>query len=198
MPRLPGNACRQRRLAARDAKRTTPVAPVVPALMLAVLLQACAWGGGNFAAADRRPDLATLLPPPPAPGSPADRADLAALLAVQAARTPAMEAAAHADTEETVFRFLAGMGITPDPAALPATASLFARLHADESALVGPVKRRWHRPRPFAASPAVRPCVTRPWSTSYPSGHAAFAYAAAEALADILPEWQDAIRARAA
>jgi acid phosphatase (class A) len=109
-----------------------------------------------------------------------------------------MEEAARADTEETVFRFLAGMGITPDPAALPATASLFARLHADESVLVGPVKRRWHRSRPFAASPVVRPCVTRPWSASYPSGHAAFAYAAAEALADILLEWQDAIRARAA
>src|SRR3954447_19174836 len=198
MPRLSGNACRQRRLAARDANRTTPVAPVVPALMLAVLLQACAWGGGNFAAADRRPDLATLLPPPPVPGSPADRADLAALLAVQAARTPAMQAAARADAEETVFRLLGGMGITLDPAALPATTSLFARLHADESALLGPAKRRWHRRRPFAASPAVRPCTTQLfWSASYPSGHAAFAYAAAEVLADILPEWQDAIRARA-
>jgi acid phosphatase (class A) len=183
---------------ARDASRFTPAGQALPALLLAALLQSCAWGGGNFTTPDRRPDLATLLPPPPAPGSPADRADLAALLAAQAARTPAMEEAARADTEETVFRFLAGMGITPDPAALPATASLFARLHADESVLVGPVKRRWHRPRPFAASPAVRPCVTRPWSASYPSGHAAFAYAAAEALADILPEWQDAIRARAA
>ena len=130
------------------------------------------------------------------PGSPADRADLAALLAVQAARTPAMEAAARADAEETVFRLLGGMGFTLDPAALPATASLFARLHADESALVAPAKRRWRRPRPFAASRAVRPCAPRPWSASYPSGHAAFAYAAAETLADILPEWRDAIDAR--
>src|SRR3954447_4581458 len=166
-------------------------------LLLAVLLQACAWGGGNFTGPDRRPDLATLLPPPPATGSPADRADLAALLAVQDARTPAMQAAARADAEETVFRLLGGMGITLDPAALPATTSLFARLHADESALLGPAKRRWHRRRPFAASPAVQPCVPPPWSASYPSGHAAFAYAAAEVLADILPEWQDAIRARA-
>jgi acid phosphatase (class A) len=167
------------------------------ALLLALLLQACAWGGGNFTTPDRRPDLVALLPPPPASGSPADRADLAALLAVQAARTSAMEAAARADAGETVFRLLGGMGFTLDPAALPATASLFARLHADESALVAPAKRRWRRWRPFAASRAVRPCAPRPWSASYPSGHAAFAYAAAETLADILPEWRDAIDARA-
>ena len=179
----------------RDGQTTLAA---LPALLLALLLQACAWGGGNFVAPDRRPDLAALLPPPPAPGSPADRADLAALLAVQAARRPAAEAAARADAEETVFRLLGGMGIALDPAALPATASLFARIHADEGALVGPAKRRWHRPRPFAASHAVRPCVPRPWGASYPSGHAAFAYAAAEALADILPERREAVRARAA
>src|SRR5690348_3841666 len=173
----------------RDGQTTLPA---LPALLLALLLQACAWGGGNFVAPDRRPDLPALLPLPPAPGSPADRADLAALLAVQAARTPAAEAAARADAEETVFRLLGGMGIALDPAALPATASLFARIHADEGALVGPAKRRWHRPRPFTASPAVRPCVPRPWGASYPSGHAAFAYAAAEALADILPERREA------
>ena len=73
-----------------------------------------------------------------------------------------------------------------------------SRLHANENALVGPVKRRWCRLRPFAASPAVRPGAPRPWSTSYPSGYAAFACAAAEALAGALPEWQDAIRARTA
>jgi hypothetical protein len=55
------------------------------------------------------------------------------------------------------------------------TTCLFAQLHANENALVGPVKRRWRRPCPLAASPAVRPCAPRPWSTSYPSGYAAFA-----------------------
>src|SRR5689334_18779068 len=101
----------------------------LPALLLAVLLQSCAWGGSNFTTAGHRPDLASLLPAPPAPGSPAHQADLATLLAVQATRTPAMEAIARADTEETVFRFLAGMGITLDPVSLPATSSLFSRLH---------------------------------------------------------------------
>src|SRR5687767_2243752 len=90
------------------------------------------------------------------------------------------------------------MGVMLDAAARPATTSLFARLHASENALVGPVKRRWCRPRPFAASPDVRPCAPRPWSTSYPSGYAAFACTAAEALAEVLPEWQGAIRARTA
>src|SRR3954447_12899110 len=188
MPRRSDDA-RRGQLVARDASR---LAPAGQALLLAVLLQSCAWGGGNLTTPDRRPDLATLLPPPPAPGSPADRADLAALLAVQAARTPAAEAGARADAGAPVFRLLGGMGIALDPAALPATASLFARIHADEGALVGPTKRRWHRarppnprgprPPPFAPSPAVRPCVPHPWGASYPSGHAAFAYAAAEAL----------------
>jgi acid phosphatase (class A) len=44
-----------------------------------------------------------------------------------------------------------------------------SRLHANENALVGPVKRRWCRPCPFAASPAVRPCAPHLWSASYPS-----------------------------
>jgi acid phosphatase (class A) len=170
----------------------------MPPLLLFVLLQTCAWAGGNFTTPERRPDLVVVLPPPPDPGSPEDQADLAALLAVQAARTPAMVSAARADAEETVFRLLARMGIALDPTTLPATASLFANLHADEAALVEPAKRHWHRLRPFAASPAVQPCAPRPWSASYPSGHAAFAFAASEALVDILPEWQDAIRARAA
>src|SRR3954471_9311771 len=171
---------------ARVENRSATAGQAVSALLVALLLQACAWGGDNFTAPDRRPDLVALLPPPPAPGSPTDRADLAAVLAAQVARTPMMDAAAHADTEETVFRFLGGMGIALDPAGLPATASLFARLHADESALIGPAKRYWHRARPFAASPAIRPCTLQLfWSASYPSGHAAFAYAAAEALADI-------------
>src|SRR5690348_5971146 len=102
MPRRSDGA-RRGRIVARGASRLAPAGQALPALLLAVLLQSCAWGGDNFTTPDRRPDLATLLPPPPAPGSPADRADLAVLLAVQAARTPAMEAAARADTEETVF-----------------------------------------------------------------------------------------------
>lgn len=183
---------------ARNVIRLAP-GRAVPVLLLVLLLQACTWGASNFTAADRRPDFVVLLQPPPPPGSLADRDDLATLLAIQATRTPAMEAAARADTEETVFRLLAGMGIRLDPASLPATASLFARLHADESALIAPAKRHWHRSRPFVASPAVRPCIMQLWwSASYPSGHAAFAYAAAEVLVEIVPERQDAIRARAA
>ena len=172
---------------AREVIRLAP-GRAVPVLLLVLLLQACTWGASNFIAADRRPDFVALLQPPPPPGSLADRDDLATLLAVQATRTPAMEAAARADTEETVFRLLAGMGIRLDPASLPATASLFARLHADESALIAPAKRHWHRSRPFVASPAVRPCIMQLWwSASYPSGHAAFAYAAAEVLVEIVP-----------
>ena len=52
--------------------------------------------------------------------------------------------------------------------------------------------------RPEVAPPEPTAARDAPVERFYPSGHAAFAYTAAEALVDILPEWQDAIRARAA
>src|ERR1700731_1599956 len=50
-------------------------------------------------------DLPKILPGPPKPQSKAQRKDMAISLAWQAKRTPAMEALAKADADQSVFRF---------------------------------------------------------------------------------------------
>jgi acid phosphatase (class A) len=142
-----------------------------------------------------RLDLVTLLPPPPASGTEADRADLAAVLALQASRSTAQIELAKADAEASVFRFADAIGGDFDAAHLPQTARLFERLTASISAVVGPVKDHWNRPRPFLASGKVEPLL-RPDGATYPSGHGVLARLYAIVLADLMPEKRREIFAR--
>ena len=67
----------------------------------------------------------------------------------------------------------------------------------DASAVIGPVKDEFARPRPFKLEPRLEPSVPRSGTGSYPSGHAAWAYTAAIVLADMVPERREQIFARA-
>ena len=59
------------------------------------------------------------------------------------------------------------------------------------------VKEKFHRPRPFVANPRVHPCVERPTSDSYPSGHSFTAFLWAAVLAELHPDLRAAIYERA-
>lgn len=142
-------------------------------------------------------DLSALLPPPPLPGSPEAQADMDAVLALQASRTPQSVAQARADRKETVFRFADMLGPDFRRKRLPLTAAFFAEITDDEEAILATVKNRWQRPRPFVANPAVTTCVKRPSTGSYPSSHAAAGYLYSFILADMLPQYRDALLARA-
>jgi acid phosphatase (class A) len=142
-------------------------------------------------------DLAKALSPPPAPGSAADVADLKAVLDWQARRTQADEAKAQADQEASLRRFLLGMGLKPDPTVLAQMDPLFERVSKLTREAVEAPKAKWARPRPFQRSPQVRPCVRKPESGSYPSGHALFARTVADLLTTVAPTARKALIARA-
>ncbi len=169
---------------------------VVAFLLLAALSPlASALSGAEPYPLAQRIDLASLLPPPPAAGSDADRADLAAVLALQQSRSEAQLALAKADAEASVFRFADAVGQDFDAKHLPHTALLFERLTRSISAVVGPAKDHWNRPRPFVVSSDVHP-TSRPDGSTYPSGHAVLARLYAIVLADLLPKKRREIFAR--
>jgi acid phosphatase (class A) len=142
-------------------------------------------------------DFSRLLAPPPAVGSPRQQEETALLLALQKERTPAQEAFALADAERSVFRFADVLGPDFTPGNLPVTEAFFRAVTQNASALLGPAKEHWNRPRPYASNPEIHPCVPKPNNASYPSGHSNFATVTSILLANMLPEKQDQIYERA-
>jgi acid phosphatase (class A) len=178
-------------------------------LSLACTLSACAavhapTAGGHSAdtahcVSPANLDLHRLLPPFPAVGSQEARGELDELLHLQSERTAIQAARARADVEVSVFRFADALGSPTAFTAshLPLTAALFEAVDQDASAVIGPVKDEFARPRPFKLEPRLEPSVPRSGTGSYPSGHAAWSYTAALVLADMVPERREQIFARA-
>jgi acid phosphatase (class A) len=144
-------------------------------------------------------DLIQILAPPPAPDSAKGKADLQAVLDAQRDRTPAEVKSAQADARLSVFRFadVVGPGFKPDK--LPFATQFFARVVIEDEHAIDVAKAIFHRPRPYVLDHAVKPAVptTMNGYTSYPSGHATFAYATAIVLANMVPEKAAAIFDRA-
>lgn len=161
-------------------------------LLLAALALA---GRGNYIEPDQA-DLTRVLAPAPANDSPVTKADLAVLLKLQAERTPAQEEAARADVKRVVTRFADVLGPAFEKKKLPVTEAFFKRISKDASLAVAQVKNRWSRPRPFTLSHEIKPCVPKPASPSYPSGHSTWGHLAAIVLADMVPEKAAEIFAR--
>lgn len=130
---------------------------------------------------------------PPAPGSLAAKADMAAVKGAQLLRTKAGDdwarrmndtgatsiwadfARRHRDTTGQVQGWL-------DTALLAATM-------ASTAAVTLVAKRRFDRPRPFVADPTITPPIKLPHGhSSYPSGHASSAFAAARVIAALSPK----------
>ena len=142
-------------------------------------------------------DLSKILPEPPKPGSKAQQKDMAISLAWQARRTPAMEALAQADADQSVFRFGAILGASFSKDRLPVSAHFFDEVLDDARTVGAAAKTYWSRPRPFVASASIHPCVAQPPTNSYPSNHATVGMLYAEILARMLPELRLRLLARA-
>lgn len=130
---------------------------------------------------------AVLFPPPPPPGSPEQAADLAGVLAWQNKRTEAdcLRAAKTADED---YPFFWG-GSSPFPEPEPREVKeFFVRLAEDLEGSLETMKKRYQRSRPFMAHQEAQPCIKRPKSFSYPSGHTVFARVYSRVLADLTPE----------
>ncbi len=140
-----------------------------------------------------------FLSAPPAPGSTQAKAELAEVKRIQAAATSArMAAAAWDDGHEDESAFLEVMGAKGK--SLPATAQMIHALVKSEAPASSAAKKAFQRDRPWIADASIKTCTphaTGMPSSSYPSGHASFGYAAAVVLASLMPAKAKAIQARA-
>lgn len=142
-----------------------------------------------------RVDSTRFLAPPP--DAQATSREIDVLLDLQSKRTPQQTARSVADLEQSVFRFADVLGPKFAQANLPVAAKFFHQLYKTESAFNKQGKDRWARQRPPVLDKRVQPVAKYSNSGSYPSGHAAFAYLTAIALADMVPEKRAQIFERA-
>lgn len=173
------------------------------AATLALLAASGAWWWRNdrttrFLPADTAPFIAQF-DAPPAADSPATRAELDELLAMQAMRSPADEAAARADRKTDIAHFYEALGFADNPPSLPRTRALAELVEADVRVYVRAVKSHYRRWRPYEIEPRLHRCIDDvKGDRSYPSGHAAFAWAMAWLLVEVAPDRRAALEARAA
>jgi acid phosphatase (class A) len=135
--------------------------------------------------------LADYLSPPPAVDSSLQQSDLNAVLAAQVARSNAQVSEVQQDDEwdDSVFHFAReslGAGFSVER--LPLTRAFFRRAQQDLVQLLMPAKHYYGRPRPYEASPLVKPVLPPPEGDSYPSGHSMNGYLNATLLSMVLPE----------
>ena len=140
-------------------------------------------------------DLASVVSPPPAPGSAQDLADVAALKQAMHA-APARWARALADDASVYDRFEKEFGLMLDRRHLPRLIRLLNRVSADALAAGAEAKKLFPRPRPFqrfalarvcGQAAAPKPDANPTTGTSYPSGHAALGWATVLVLIEIAP-----------
>jgi acid phosphatase (class A) len=120
--------------------------------------------------------LNLILSPPPARDSATAAAELTELHRIEAVRTPAQIAQAQADDHEEdifVFKTVLGPGFTAE--ALPVTASLSGHVRKEESAAGSPLKKIYHRPRPYQVDSTLHPvCPPQPGAHVLPERAFAF------------------------
>ena len=145
-------------------------------------------------------DVSTLLPPPPKDDAPAAVEGRAELHRIAAARSPERLAQAKWDDEhEDVTVIAAVLGPAFDLKRFPATAQLFADLRNEDNVAAKQAKAYFRRERPFLNDPQLDVCDDgHDRANSYPSGHATMAFAAAAALAQLMPGNAQIILAQAA
>jgi acid phosphatase (class A) len=138
------------------------------------------------------------VPAPPARDSAETRAELDELLALQGARDDTDVVAAQADRKTEIARFYFALGFAAGPPELPHLQRLAQRVEDDVRIYVRALKDYYRRLRPYEIEPRLEPCIGDvKGDRSYPSGHAAYAWAMAGMLSDLVPERRVALEARA-
>jgi acid phosphatase (class A) len=143
-----------------------------------------------------------LLAPPPCDTCEETKAELAELTEIDAKRTADEIKHATEDIDISVARFLAGAGITYDPALLETCAgkgSFFSRLSDLTKATSDNSKNTFCRTRPYdLPGNTLHPLKTVSNSPSYPSGHTIWGTAVGSVLAQMIPEKRTEIYERIA
>lgn len=131
---------------------------------------------------------------PPAAGSIAAKADMAVVKGAQLLRSPAGDEWARRMDQTgatTVWKdFARRHRDTTGKAQGWLDTALLAATMASTAAVTQVAKRRYDRPRPFVVDPSIRPPLKDlpHGHSSYPSGHASSAFAAARVIAALSPE----------
>ncbi len=139
-------------------------------------------------------DPVAILPPPPAPGSAEEAADLATIVAVHKTCTPSDMATAKSQESLNVYTFAPVIGPFFQRDTLPATRTLFHRVHKTTEEIQNTAKTAFHRTRPYVLEPSLAEDQPED-SYSYPSAHSTSATVCALILADLFPEKRDDILA---
>lgn len=148
------------------------------------------------------------LPQVPANSSELTRAELNYLLTLQEQRTAlavhtSLEMAGiyynprtkqgdslYSQYRQNLFFIGRSIGTWFNPAALPKTADLMAKVWQDASFFIWSFKYQYARVRPYALEPALNNLEETDWA-AYPSGHAANSYINAYIYAALAPEFSD-------
>jgi acid phosphatase (class A) len=159
--------------------------------LMVLLTLSSAFAAGPYLTAGQI-DGAALLPPPPSAGSAEQAADLASAWAIFNTRTPADEAAATAELDLSIFHFAPAIGTNFQAGRYPKTEALLQEVRRETSAVNGPIKNHFQRPRPFVVD--KRMLLGTPESGfTYPSGHSAFGTVQSTLLAELFPQHTEAI-----
>jgi acid phosphatase (class A) len=184
------------------------MAVLVAGLGASALLQAQSLPAGYLAPAASL-HIEAWLPPAPAEDSMANAADVEAYLRSRALIGTARAQEARADDVvkplEIAQRFFYVMGVTVDEKAVPHLLKMMSLARNDGELLLVPVKKPvagGGRRRPFTDFPNLPKCTPAfeglGATGSYPSGHAMTGWLWGATLAELAPQFADALLARAA
>ncbi|WP_291833240.1 Ca2+-dependent phosphoinositide-specific phospholipase C [Brevundimonas sp.] len=165
---------------------------------LAIELTAGAPQRGYLARADR-PDLTTVLAPPPAPGSARDIANAGVFRETRPLEGTPRWALAADDVRGTMYHHFAGaLGIELSEAETPVLTALLQR-SGDDRSVVGDAKTHWATQRPYIGTDQPI-CEAKTdhlaGNPDYPSGHSAHGMHVAMILAELAPQRADILYAR--
>jgi membrane-associated phospholipid phosphatase len=196
-PRLPGGYTV--RLAGGDVAVCNPMRATDRCDGLALEAQPGAPARGYLSPQDR-PDLTTILAPPPAAGSPRAVADAAIFDQTRALKDTPRWTLATADVDGAMYdHFAQALGVRLTPQSAPVLTALLERAGEDRS-VVGLAKTYWGTKRPYISKDAAPICEARSdhlaGNPDYPSGHAAHGEQVAMILAELAPSRAAALYAR--
>jgi acid phosphatase (class A) len=143
-----------------------------------------------------KPNVITLLAPPPLPDSPEQAADMAEVRAVCHAAPSNDVTVAFTEKKFSIFNFTPAIGSFFQSNSLPKTTAFFERVQTDAETVTDHAKDFYKRPRPYVLDPSLASGKLEK-SFSYPSGHSTESMVLGLVLAEVFPDKHDAIIAEA-
>jgi len=161
-------------------------------------------GRTGYLTAAAMPDVAQIVPPPPAAGSARGARDREVYRATRSLKDTPRWALALSDndisTAGVMKAFSCSLGVGLTPASAPRLAALFGKAAVDLTAGFNTLKNLHGTQRPFQIEPGpicLPSTASIAGSSDFPSGHATFGWAMGLMLAELVPDAATAVLTRA-